>query len=144
MTMESSSQNSTKIENKHEALAGIFLAIASSDGEIADDEEKCICTSLSRMHLFQEWEEEQYDSMFQKLTNILNERGVQALLKMGIAAVPTELYETVFVIAADLVLSDRVVRREEKKIIHQLQQQLNIKQELVEKILEVVIIKNRG
>lgn len=63
---------------------------------------------------------------------------------MSIAAIPAELYETVFVIAADLILSDRIVKREEKKVIQQLQQQLNINEDLVEKILEVVIIKNRG
>ena len=142
--MQSGFQKSHKIENKNEALAGVFLAIAAADGEIADDEEKCICASLSRMHVFQEWEKEQYDVMFQKLTAILNEQGVQALLKMSIAAIPAELYETVFVIAADLILSDRIVKREEKKVIQQLQQQLNINEDLVEKILEVVIIKNRG
>lgn len=142
--MPLSLQENNKIENENEALAGVFLAIAAADGEIADDEEKCICSSLSRMYLFQGWDEEQYNSMFQKLIDILNEQGVDTLLDMSIAAVPLQLHETVYVIAADLVLSDRIVQREEKKVLHKLEQKLNIKDELAEKILQVMIIKNRG
>jgi hypothetical protein len=63
---------------------------------------------------------------------------------MSIDSLSPELYETAFTLSVDVVLSDGVVTREERDFISKLQQKLNVGNRLAAKILEVILIKNRG
>jgi uncharacterized membrane protein YebE (DUF533 family) len=148
MVVKSSQQEINSVENsslsRAEAFAGVILAAAAADHEITDKEIKCIQVTLSRMRLFEGWSLEQYNAMFNKLTDILNTQEGNTLLEMSIESLPPELYETAFTISTDVVLSDGVVTREERDFISKLQQKLNIGNRLAAKILEVILIKNRG
>jgi uncharacterized membrane protein YebE (DUF533 family) len=148
MAVKSSQQEINSVENtslsRAEAFAGVILAAAATDHDITDKEIKCIQVTLSRMRLFEGWSLEQYNAMFNKLTDILNTQEGNALLEMSIDSLPPELYETAFTISVDVVLSDGVVTREERDFISKLQQKLNVGDRLAAKILEVIIIKNRG
>ena len=146
--VKSSQQKINSMENTSlsgaEAFAGVILAVAAADHDIADEEIKCIHVTLSRMRLFEGWSSEQYNAMFDKLTDILNTQESKTLLEMSIDSLPPELYETAFTISVDVVLSDGVVTREERDFISKLQQKLNVGNRLAAKILEVILIKNRG
>ena len=130
--------------SKAESFAGVVLAVAAVDQDIAEEEKKCIQVTLARMRLFKDWQPKQYNAMFGKLTEILNTQGVDALLEMSIDALSPELYETAFTVSVDVVLSDCVVTEREKEFIPKLQQKLNVSDRLAEMILRVMLIKNRG
>ena len=57
---------------------------------------------------------------------------------------PEYLHETAFAISTDLILSDGEVSEEEEAILSKLCNRLSISQDKVGKIIEVMIIKNKG
>ena len=75
---------------------------------------------------------------------MLKSHGFEQLAKMSVDTLSPEFYETVFVIATDIMLADGILEKEEQRFILQLKQQLKIKDELAAKIGEVMIIKNKA
>jgi hypothetical protein len=66
------------------------------------------------------------------------------LLAAAIASLPHELQETVFAVTADIVLSDGEVTEEEEEFLNLLYRALEIPEETALKIIEVMLMKNRG
>jgi uncharacterized membrane protein YebE (DUF533 family) len=79
-----------------------------------------------------------------KLVTILNNEGVGGLVAIAKSSLPDELRETAFVCATDIALADGVIEDNEKKLLEELQQVLGISDEIGQKILQVMMIKNRG
>lgn len=130
--------------SKAEAFAGVIIAAVASDQELSEDEIKFMQFMFSRMRLFQGWAKEQYNTLFHNLLRVLKQQGLDTFLEMCIRVLPEKLYQTVFAISVDLVLADGSVSREEKDFLYDLQKHLEIDTELASKIIEVIIIKNRG
>ena len=82
--------------------------------------------------------------MIGKLLRIIEIQSVDALLKVAVESLPEYLHETAFAIATDIVLSDGEVSDEEEYLLSKLCNSLMISQEKVKKIIEVMIIKNKG
>jgi len=144
--MELSNQKTTEtiLSGKTGAFAGVVFAAVASDERITDKELNYLRIILSRMRLFDGWSDSQYQSLFDKLDDILKKQGFDTLLEKSIGALPPKLYQTVFAISVDLVLADGIVTREEKDFLYDLQQKLGMETDLATRIIEVIIIKNRG
>jgi uncharacterized tellurite resistance protein B-like protein len=127
-----------------EAFAAIALAAIASDGYLSDEEAHSLSVSLSRMKLFRSYPEDVKRKLFDKLLGILRRDGPGALLNSAQESLPHDLRETAFAIATDLVLADGVVTEEEKDFLGQLHESLEIPHEIGLKIVEVMLIKNRG
>jgi tellurite resistance protein len=82
--------------------------------------------------------------MFDRLLNLLQRQGANTLLALAIASLPHELQETAFAVATDIVLADGDVTQEEEDLLNQLYRALNISEEIAVKIIDVMMIKNRG
>lgn len=115
---------------------GVLSAAMHTDEMSTEDKKRCLHGLLSRMHLFDGWTDEQYQHMFEKLDDMLKNQGMTAL--------PIKLRPTAFALSVDVVLADGMVMDEEKDFLYTLQQLLEIENSLAQKILEVIIIKNRG
>ena len=134
----------TILSGKTGAFAGVVFAAVASDERITDKELNYLRIILSRMRLFEGWSDSQYQSLFDKLNDILKKQGFDTLLEKSIGALAPKLYQTVFAISVDLVLADGIVTREEKDFLYDLQQKLGMETDLATRIIEVIIIKNRG
>ncbi|MBE9176855.1 tellurite resistance TerB family protein [Synechocystis salina LEGE 06155] len=82
--------------------------------------------------------------MFDKLLGTAQREGFGSLLQTAIASLPHELGETVFAVATDLVLADGEVTREEENLLNSLYTALGISEATAIKIIDVMMIKNRG
>lgn len=127
-----------------EAFAAIALIAIASDGHFSDEEVELINTSLRRMQLFKSYPGDVLRRMYDKLFGILRRDGVAVLLNAAKSSLPFELRDSAFAIATDLVLADGTVTSEEEAFLSDLCRVLEINQAMALKIIEVMIIKNRG
>ncbi|MEM7756871.1 MAG: tellurite resistance TerB family protein [Cyanobacteria bacterium P01_A01_bin.40] len=127
-----------------ESFAGIMLAIIAADGYLANEETQNLITTLYRMKLFQSYPSDHVSRMIGKLMKIMQTNNVDVLLNVSVQSLPEYLHETVFAVATDLLLSDGEVSDKEEYILSKLCNCLSIDQDKVNKIIEVMIIKNKG
>lgn len=127
-----------------EAFAAITLIAVASDGYITDSETQAISTILSRMQLFRSYPTDVMRKMFDKLLGILQRQGIDVLFNAAMANLPHDLKETAFAVATDIVLADGEVSPEEEKLLNDLCRVLELPEELAIKIIDVMMIKNKG
>lgn len=82
--------------------------------------------------------------MFDKIFRILKSKGASALVASSIDGLPEDLKLTAFACAVDIALADGVLEEEEKGIISQLADSLQIPEQTAVSIIEVLIIKNKA
>jgi hypothetical protein len=75
---------------------------------------------------------------------VLTERGLRATLTAAAAALPANLRPTAFAQATDLALADARIGRREEAFIDALREALGISDALALRIVDVLLIKNRG
>ena len=127
-----------------EGFAAIMLLVVSADGYLADDEVRLLNVTLSRMKLFRSYSEDVMRRMFDNLCGILRREGGKILFDAAIATLPHDLYDTTFAIATDLVLADGEVTQEEEDLLGSLCRSLELEDNLVNQVIQVMIIKNKG
>ncbi|MEC4985664.1 MAG: tellurite resistance TerB family protein [Oscillatoria sp. PMC 1068.18] len=127
-----------------EAFVAIVLIVVAADGYLANDEIILLNTVLRRMQMYRSYSVDVMQRMFDKLSGILRREGSEVLFNAAIANLPHDLYDTTFAIATDLVLADGNVSPEEEAILGSLSRALEIPEATVSKIIEVMLIKNKG
>jgi len=83
-------------------------------------------------------------SLAERAIALLTEHGLPAILTGCAKVIPSELRSTTFALATDLALADGRVGDREKAFIDELQAVLQIDDATALKIVEVLLIKNRG
>ena len=121
-----------------------MLATIAADGYIANEEVQQLVATLYRMKLFQSYPSDHVSRMINKSMRIIKVQNADVLLNLGVQYLREYLHETVFAVATDLVLSDGEVSEEEEYLLSKLCSCLSISQDKVNKIIEVMVIKNKG
>jgi uncharacterized tellurite resistance protein B-like protein len=127
-----------------EAFAAIAYITVRADGNAAEAEVRAIVNSLPRMRLFQGYSDAQITGIFDRLESLVASQGIDSLLQAAIASLPQDLRETAFAVSADIVFADGKISEEEVGLLNWLYPALEISDEIAEKILDVMAIKNRG
>lgn len=127
-----------------EAFAAVTLIAVAADGYCTESEVRALSTTLSRMQLFRSYPTDVMRKMIERLQSMLQREGIEVLFKVAMATLPDELKETSFAVATDIVLADGEVTQEEEKLLNDLYRALEISEELAVKIIDVMLIKNKG
>lgn len=130
--------------SKEEAFAAVSLVTIAADGVITEEEVRSMFVHLYRMKMFAGFNDKQFSNMLSKLANIVRKQGLEALVAMSRESLPENLKATAFAVATDLALADGDIAEEEKKLLTKVQQSLGIPEDEGVKIIEVMMIKNRG
>jgi tellurite resistance protein len=96
------------------------------------------------MKLFQNYDTNKMRAMFKKLLNIIRRQNIDALIKMSNENLSPEFRETAFAVATDLALADGTIDQSEKDILTKIQETLEISEDVAIKIIDVMLIKNKG
>ena len=136
-------QNSVAL-SPAEAFAGIALIAVAADGYLADAEAQVLSSTLRRMNLFRSFSGDVIRGMLDRLLRILQQQGIKLLFDAAIQSLPSDLYETIFAVVTDLVLADGAISSEEEQLLNDLYQALELSEEMAVKIIDVMLIKNRG
>ncbi len=129
---------------QQEAFAGIAVAMAGADGSIGESEWRGIVDYIRRLRIYDNFSGPAFDKLFDKLFKILKKDGVSTLVKVSSDALTDDLKLTAFACAVDIALADGVIEDEEKDVINQLADVLNIPEKTAVSIIEVMIIKNKA
>lgn len=139
---------SSKDENvklsKEEAFVAVSLVSVAADGVITEEEARGLFVQLYRMKMFSGYNDNQMSSMFNKLINIIKKKGMDSLVVMAKESLPEDMKATAFAVATDLALADGEIAEEEKMLLTKIQQSLGIPEDEAVKIIEVMLIKNKG
>jgi uncharacterized tellurite resistance protein B-like protein len=96
------------------------------------------------MRLFAEQTGAQFSQMIDRLFHILKKEGPTALMRRSAQALPPDLRATAFAISVDMVFADGTVDEDEQALVGGLQQAFDIPNDLAQRIVEVLYIKNGG
>ena len=127
-----------------ESFAGIMVATIAVDGQIVNEEKHNLIVTLSRMKLFQSHTKDSISNMLKNLIQVIKTHNVDTLLNAAIVCLPEYLHETAFAVSTDVALSDGAMPTEELCLLSKLSKSLLIPQEQADKIIEVIMIKNKG
>jgi uncharacterized tellurite resistance protein B-like protein len=96
------------------------------------------------MQLFRSYPADVLEKMIDRLLSILQRQGAESLLAAALNSLPHDLNDTAFAVTADIVLADGEVTEEEEEFLNHLHYVLGIPEETAIKIIDVMLIKNRG
>jgi tellurite resistance protein len=129
---------------KEEAFAAVGLAAIAADGVITEEEGRGFLVGLYRMKMYRNFNQNQMGNLLNKLINIVQRQGFDALIKLANEGLPAELKESAFAVATDLVFADGDVDVSEQQVMTKIQQMMGIPEAQAMKIIEVMSIKNMG
>ncbi|WP_033956992.1 TerB family tellurite resistance protein [Psychroserpens jangbogonensis] len=124
-----------------EAWIGILYACMSSDGEVSDVE----IDSLSRMIVLkQKFSGIDISPLYNSVSEAKLKIGGIGLVEACSEFVNENDKDTLFSMAVEIVLADGILNKDEEKVIELIADRMKIDMELVEKIIQVMLIRNRG
>ncbi len=129
---------------KEEAFAAVGLAAIAADGVITEEEGRGFLVSLYRMKMYKNFSQNQMGNLLNKLINIVQRQGFDALIKLANEGLPADMKESAFAVATDLVFADGDVDVTEQQVMTKIQQMMGIPEAQAMKIIEVMSIKNKG
>jgi tellurite resistance protein len=129
---------------QQQALSAVCLLAVASDGMIEQDEVNRIVTSIAGKKLFNGAGINDLGRMLQNSAKLVEQRGSGPVIAAVKQSLPLDLRETGFAIAADLTLSDGTMSKREQDFLEDFHKALEIPEEQALKIVEVIVIKNRG
>jgi uncharacterized tellurite resistance protein B-like protein len=127
-----------------EAIASLLVAAITVDGNVNTDEAARMGDVLGTSHLLRQAGDGSMDALANRAIALLSDHGLPAIFTGCAKAIPADLRATTFALATDLALADGRIGDKEKAFIDELQVVLQIDEATAVKIVEVLLIKNRG
>ena len=132
---------SSKLElTAPEALMAVSILAVSADGKMAQEEKQIL--AANHVRLFSSYSRAEFQELFKKVLNLVHKHKPSDVFVAAKNGLTPKLRQTAFALAADLVLSDGVFTQEEQNLLVELWESLEIKDEIGQKIIEVMMIKN--
>jgi len=133
--------NVYKPSNDKEAWIGILYACIASDCVISKSELDVLSGMLASKRIFNETD---IQPLYNRVLEAIKKDGVNGLVDVCSPLIKTEDRPTLFSMAVEMVLSDGLLEVQERKIIEYLAETLKIDKTLVIRIIEVMLIRNKG
>jgi uncharacterized tellurite resistance protein B-like protein len=125
--------------NDQEAMMALVYCAMSADGSVDDEEIENLAIVLAQRRLFQGMILR--DTYF-KVAKMHTSMGGQALVTAAAQKLSDQYKASAFTLAIDLMLADGTVGMQEKTLLEHMQIELGLSDEVVTKIVEVIILKN--
>lgn len=127
-----------------EAIAAVLVAAVAVDGVVKPEEAVRINGVLTTSNVLRQAGNGSMQGLAERAIALLTEYGLAAILTGCAKVIPSDLRPTTFALATDLALADGRIGDREKTFIDELQTVLQIDDGTALKIIEVLLIKNRG
>jgi len=129
---------------EEEAVVTVLYMVVTADGQIAPEEEELVIGASNRMKLLRKQSIDEFNDAVQKAREAIERSGREEVFAAAVKAVPEELKETVYALAADVVFADGQATPEENEFLRKVQETLGVPDELATRVVEVMRLKNRG
>lgn len=119
-----------------EAVAAIATVAIFADGKPSDEENQILSEIINSLDIYEGYEAEDFQQMFDKITGILNTDGIGVLFNTAVESISDDLVEIAFEVAAEIVLSDESVDDLEDSLLHDLSAALGLPEEIAQEIID--------
>jgi tellurite resistance protein len=121
-----------------------LVAAVTVDGMVSSEEAVRIGGVLATSNILRQAGNGSTQRLANHAIALLSEYGLPAVLTGCAKAIPSDLRQTTFALATDLALADGRIGDREKAFIDELQGVLQIDDATAVKIVDVLLIENRG
>ena len=135
------SQGGYTPKNEQEAWIAIMYAVTASDGHVSQVEVNKLNQLVEVKSLFKGHDIATYFKNVQ--TAIANDISCQSIVDSSVSKIADENKQTLMALLVELVLSDAIVEAGEEEIISYISQQLDIDVLTIQKMVDVMIIRNK-
>lgn len=128
-------------KNEQEATMAIMYACMATDGDVSDIEIDTLARLVGLKKNFQG-----HDIVAYHKTVLLTHQqiGSKNLIDSSVNAIPIETKPTIFAMVMEILLADGILAEKEREIAEYLASKFSLDEELSQKIVEVILIKNKG
>jgi len=130
--------------DERDLFCAVLIATIDADGRVQQEEADQFFAAIGRMAMFRGQSEQERTEMVDRVTRLVNKFGTRAVFSRASEVLSEGMKETVFANAVDIALADGVVELTEKELLNRAQQILGIPDDLAQKIVDVLLIRNRG
>ncbi len=130
-----------QVGNSNEAWVALLYACMLADGKVSDVEIDALTTMLV---LKERFDGDDIAVYFEKVADAAEMIGPVNLVDVAAPVIETPAKATLFAMAVDVVLADGVLEDDEKLMIAYIAEKLDITQTKVQRIIEVIMIRNAG
>jgi tellurite resistance protein len=129
----------------HQGLVYVMVTMSGVDGRIRDRELERIGSIVDGVPVFDGFARESLARVVQECAEILQQEsgGLQAVLGLVREAVPEDLRETAYALAAEVAAADLVVAREELRFLSMLRDALGLSKLVTAALERGVIARHR-
>lgn len=128
-------------QSEQEAWVAIMYACMAVDGEISDTEIDKMCELLIVKKLFNNKDIADYYEPVMKAHNLA---GSRSIIDNSVSTIDAPNKPTLFALTMEILLADGILGDNEKKIAEYLSTSLELNNELAKKIVDVMLLKNKG
>lgn len=126
---------------EHEAWLGILYACVAADGEVVKIEENALSLMLITKKKF---DHVNIQALYRNVLEAHYKLGGAKLVDACYNLVKEEDRATLFAMSVELVLADGILDEDEEQIIEYIARKLQIDEKLVQCIVEVMLLRNKG
>lgn len=127
--------------NEAEAWVGVLFACVAVDQDVTSMEADTMSRVLLKKQIVQDQDLTQlYKAVFNRFPYV----GSKAMIDGAVAFIPADSRPTVFTLACEVVLADSIMTEGEQELLTYLADALDLPGEILSKIIEVYLIRNRG
>jgi uncharacterized tellurite resistance protein B-like protein len=127
-----------------EAVLALWYLVVTADGQIAPEEEALVIAASNRMKLLRKQSNDEFNDTIAAVREAIEKCGRDGVVAAGSKALPAELGEPVYALAADIMFADGTASPAEIECLRKIQEALEIPDDLATRIAEVMRLKNRG
>lgn len=128
-------------QSEQEAWIAIIYACIAADGDITGSEVSQLSRTVFYKSIFNEHDIKKYYTNAKSAQTII---GSKTLIESSVNEISEDNKATLFTLTLELLLFDGILTNSDKAIIEHLANVLNLDPELVSKIMEVTLIRNKG
>jgi tellurite resistance protein len=126
-----------------EALIALFMGAMDANGHVAREE-------LARAHhliwstkQFRRRSGESVGRLIDRMKRLLEEQDASAVMDAAARAIPAKLRPSAFAVVADLLLADGKIDARERRFLHRVAVNFNIRARVASQVIEAMLVKNR-
>ena len=125
-----------------DAFIAVLIAAMDASGHVSAAEAERAHHIIWSMRRFHDREGGEVEQRIERMRVLIGDHGAEPVLKSGAKQIPDRLRPAAFAVAADLVLVDGRLERPEAKFLRTLAADLELDTAAVDRILDVIRIKN--
>ncbi len=126
-----------------EALVTLFIAAMNANGHVSAAEGARAHNLIWSTRRFRRRDGDRLGRLIDRMRTRLEEEEPEALSAEAARALPSRLRAPAFALVTDLVLADGTMDRKERRFLDRLGNDLRLKPDAVNRVIEVVRTKNR-